>query len=168
MAKTPTAPVEEVVAEAAPVLANWTPPAIVPDDDGYYHDAQWVRIECDWETLKPREGFKPLWAEFDTSLTFAEAQAIPTPFGTPFRDLGPHVCHRVRAWNARMLDPETGKVAPAPPPAEAGLAAFDHVKPDLMIWITFVLKTLHLGGGPNRKNETAASLDGSSGPNDGA
>lgn len=165
---TKEAPVEEVAVAPVVELANWMPPAIVPDEDGYYHDAQWLKVECDWDSLKPRPGFKPLWAEFDASLTFGEAQAIPLPFGTPFVDLAPHVCSRVRAWNARQLDPATGQVSPAPPPCEAGLRAFDFINPNIMAWIAFTLKTLHMRGGPNRPLETSGSDAGSSGPNDGA
>jgi hypothetical protein len=161
----------EPVAEIEPVAATAPPyalPAIEPDDDGYYHDAHWLTVACDWDSLKPRAGFKPLAAEIDVSLTFAEAMAIPDPFHTPFSELAPHVCPRVRAWNARMRDPETGKAVPAPPPAEAGVAAFRDVKPGIMAWLAFTLKTVHLGGGPNRGNATPPSGGGSDGPSDDA
>src|SRR4030095_4095321 len=52
-------------------------PAITPDPTGFYADADWIRVECDWPKLQPRDGFGKLWAEIDASLTFHEALAIP-------------------------------------------------------------------------------------------
>lgn len=131
-------------------------PAIVPDEDGYYHAADWIRVECDWPGLAPRDGFKPLWAEIDANLTFDDAEAIPDIFNTPFGQLYRHVCPRVRAWNARGIDQETGRLRLVPPPAEIGADAFRAVKPTIMLWLAYTLKTIHLGGGPNRPKETSS------------
>lgn len=156
--KAETAADEQAVIDRAVATSQmvqpYRPPAIVPDPDGFYHDAQWIRVEAEWPGLIPREGFSPLWAEIDAGLTFADATAIPNPFETPFADLYPHVCPRVRAWNARKRDPETGEMSPVAPPMEIGAAAFIDIKPLIMIWLAHTLKTVHLGGGPNRKPET--------------
>lgn len=153
---------------AAQVVQPYQPPAIVPDPDGFYHGAEWIRVEPDWPGLQPRDGAGRLWIELDAGLTFAEASAIPAPFDTPFGQLYPHICHRVRAWNYRKPDPETGQMVPIPPPIEIGPAAFADVKPLTIVWLAYTLKTVHLNGGPNRKNETSSSADGPSGANDGA
>jgi hypothetical protein len=164
-------PIETIEPASEPVLPELpTPyvpalPAVRPDEDGYYHDANWVVLECDWPGLKPREGFKPLWAEFDTSLTFAEAMAIPDPFNTPFGELYPHIVPRIRAWNCIRRNAETGETEPVPPPSEIGIEAFQFVRPMMMAWLGFTLKTLHLGGGPNRGKETPPSSVGSDGVN---
>jgi len=171
MPKKPDAPetTEPMTGEQAiEQLKRWELPAVAPDDDGFYQGADWIRIECDWPGLTPRDGAKPLWVEIDASLTFEEAEAIPNPFEAPFGHLYPHVCPRVRAWNYRRIDRETGTMVPVSPPAEAGPDAFRYVRPRTLVWLAYTLKTLHLGGGPNRGKETSASGDGSSGANDGA
>lgn len=141
-------------------------PVIVPDDDGYYQDADWIRIECDWESLKPRAGFKPMWAEIDASLTFHEALAIPLVAGTPMRAIYPHIVNRVRSWNIRAFNPESGKMEPVPPPCEIGVEALFRVRPAVVEWLGSIIKLTSLQGGPNRKNETSDSADGPSGTND--
>lgn len=148
---------DEIIAEAIttnPVIVDPFP-AIVPDLDGFYHNSDWIRIECDWPGLIPREGFKPLWAEIDTNLTFDDAEAIPDVFNTNFGQLYRYVCPRVRAWNARGIDRKTGELKPVPPPAEIGPDAFRAVKPLILVWLAYTLKTIHLGGGPNRPKETS-------------
>lgn len=141
--------------------------AVVPDDDGFYHAANWIRVTCEgWAGLEPRPGFSPLWAEIDASLTIRESSLIPNPFEATIADLAPHVAPRVRAWNAKWLNPETGKAEPVPAPAEIGAEAFVMVQTTILAWLAFTLKTLHLGGGPNRGKETSASDDGSSGSGD--
>ena len=157
--KATTVEQDEAVAEGlavAATLAPYRPPAITPDPDGFYHDAQWIRVEPDWPGLQPRAEFGQLWVEIDAGLTFHEAMSIPEPFTTPWGELYPHVCHRVRAWNYRKRDPETGEMVPVPPPIEAGPDAFLDVKPLLLVWLAYTLKTVHLGGGPNRGKETSA------------
>lgn len=141
--------------------------AVVPDDDGFYHDAEWIKVTCEgWAGLEPRPGFSPLWAELDASLTIREASLIPNPFEATVAELVPHVAPRVRAWNVKWRNPETGQVEPVPPPAEIGGDAFLMAKTTILAWLAFTLKTLHLGGGPNRGKETSASDDGSSGSGD--
>lgn len=166
MVKKTAAPEADETPEPAPAIASMVP-APEPDEDGYYPDADWVRIECDWDSLKPREGFKPLWAEFDVSLSFEEALRIPNPFATPIGELYPHVCPRVRAWNVKRRNPETGKLEPVPSPMEAGPDAFRGVKPAIVAWLASTLMTVHLRGGVSEKKEpteTSASGDGPSGP----
>lgn len=139
-------------------------PAVIPDGDGYYHNARWIRVVCEWPDLAPRPPAKPLWAEIDASLTFNEALRIPNPFEAPYGELIEHVEPRVRAWNARMVDPETGDLVPAPPPSEKGVAAFGDVDLRILVWLAFTLKTLHLAGGPNRGKGTSESAPTSDGP----
>lgn len=155
----------EPIAQPAKVF---TFPAVVPDADGYYHAARWIRVVCEWEGLAPREGTEPLWAEIDASLTFNEAMRIPNPFETPYVELAAHVAPRVRAWNARMVDPATGELVPAPTPSETGMQAFYDVNIHILVWLAFTLRTLHIAGGPNRGKETKQSDGTSDGPNDGA
>lgn len=148
---------DAIIAEAIashPVIVEPFP-AIVPDEDGFYHNADWIRIECDWPGLAPREGFKPLWAEIDSNLTFDDAEAIPDVFNTNFGQLYRYVCPRVRAWNALGIDQATGELKPVPPPAEIGADAFRAVKPLILVWLAYTLKTIHLSGGPARPKETA-------------
>jgi hypothetical protein len=178
---TPSAVVDEdgterptrTVAEDNEIALNGAPakvftfPAVTPDADGYYHAARWIKVVCDWDGLAPREGAEPLWAEIDASLTFNEARRIPNPFETPYAELAKHVGPRVRAWNARMVDAETGNLVPAPPPSEKGMDAFWDVNVYILVWLAFTLRTLHLQGGPNRKNATTPSGAGSDGPSDG-
>ena len=142
--------------------------AITPDADGYYGDADWIRVTCDWPQLQPRDGFQPLWAEIDASLTFREALAIPLETGTPMKDIYPHILHRVRAWNAREYNAVTGEMEPVPPPSEIGMDALMRVRPIVAEWLALTIKTTSLHGGPNRKNETTPSGDGRDGPSDGA
>lgn len=144
----------------------YTFPAVIPDADGYYHDARWLKVTCDWGVLKPREGAAPLWAEIDAALTFNEARAIPDPFNTPYVDLAEHVAPRVRAWNAKRVDPATGELVDAAPPSELGMQAFYDVNVYILAWLAYTLKTIHLGGGPNRGNATTPSGGGSDGTSD--
>jgi len=131
-------------------------PAVVPDPDGFYHDASWIKIECDWDGLKPKPGCAPLWAEIDAGLTFDDAEAIPNIFETPYGQLYRYVCPRVRAWNAKARDLNTGHLMDVPPPAEIGPDAFRAIHPRILLWIAYTLKTIHLGGGPNRPKETSS------------
>lgn len=141
-------------------------PAITPDPDGFYADADWIRVECDWPALQPREGFSKIWAEIDTSLTFQEAIAIPLEPGRSRLDLFAHLVHRVRAWNVREFDPVTNTFVPVPPPTEIGKAAFLRIKPVIVEWLAFTIREYTLNGGPNRKNGATASEPGHDGASD--
>lgn len=154
---------DEIIAEAIaqhPPLIRDEFPAVIPDPDGFYHSAQYIRIECDWPGLAPLEGCAPLWAELNATLTFADSEQIPDPWQTTFGELYRYVCPHVRAWNARGIDRESGELRPVPPPAEIGPDAFRVVRPLILVWLAFTLKTLHLGGGPNRGKETQESSPG--------
>lgn len=161
MAKTKDATAEAPASISA--VVEWQKPAVKPDATGFYHDAAWMEIEADWPGLLPREGFAPLTAEIDASLTFDDCEAIPNPWDVPFGELYQHVCPYVRSWNAMGKNKETGEFGPVPPPAEIGPDAFRAVKPLILVWLAYTLKTLHIGGGPNRKKEAKPSDDGSSG-----
>ena len=148
---------DEIVAEAIasnPIIHD-NFPAVVPDPDGFYHSAQYLRMECDWPGLAPMEGCAPLWAEINATLTFDQCEAIPDPWNTNFGDLYRHICPHVRAWNARGIDQETGELRPIPPPAEIGADAFRAVRPAVLVWLGVTLKWMHLAGGPNRPKETS-------------
>lgn len=142
-------------------------PAITPDPTGFYSDADWIRVECDWPKLQPRDGFGKLWAEIDASLTFHEALAIPLEAGVPMMDLFNQIVNRVRAWNMREFDAITNTMVPVPPPSEIGKAALMRVKPIVIEWLAFEIRQTSLFGGPNRKNEMTLSDPGSDGPNAG-
>ncbi len=154
--------------EQAETLLSKKKPAIKPDGVGFYYDADWIRIECDWPMLQPREGFEKLWAEIDASLTFQEALAIPIEAGVPMKDLFDQIVHRVRAWNAEIYDPQAQAMVPVPPPSEIGFAALMQVRPVVVEWLAYVIRNTSLYGGPNRKNEVTPSPAGSAGPSDGA
>lgn len=151
-------PVAEPDATALPAV-----PAAIPSVDGWYGDAEWIRVECDWDVLRPRAGAQPLWAELDATLTIREAMSIPLGIGLPLSAVLPHIVHRVRAWNVHEYDPATGTMVPVPPPAEGGIDSFTRCRPVVVEWLTVQLQQLSLGGGPNRKNGTTPSGDGPSG-----
>lgn len=145
-----------------------TDAAVIPTPDGWYHDADWIRVECDgaepWGRLKPRDGAEPLWAEIDATLTIKEALSIPLGKGKPLMGVIPHLVTRVRAWNVREFDAEAGAYVPVPPPSEIGADAFTRCRPQVIEWLAFTLQDMSLNGGPNRGNEAPPSADTSSGP----
>jgi hypothetical protein len=147
--------------EPAPQLPTMPTIAAIPGADGWYGNADWIRVECDgespWEMLKPREGFPPLWAEIDATLTFGEALAIPIQSGIPLIKLFAHIAPRVRAWNVMEFDAETGTMVDVPPPAEIGTAALMRCRPAVAEWLAWTLRQTTLSGGPNRKNATTPS-----------
>ena len=138
-------------------------PAPRPDETGWYSDADWITVECEWPALKPRDGFAPVTAEIDASLTFKEAIAIPIEAGVPLINIFRHIAPRVRAWNVQEWDAESGALVPVPPPSEIGTEAFMRCRPLVVEWLGWAVRTYSLNGGPNRKNGATPSGDGSSG-----
>lgn len=154
-------PQDQTVAIAEALDAqNALSPAPRPDETGWYSDANWITVECDLPQLKPRDGFAPITAEIDTSLTFKEAIAIPNAPGTPLITIFRHIAPRVRAWNVREWDAEAGAFVDVPPPAEIGTEAFMRCRPLVIEWLGNVIRDYSLNGGPNRKNGATPSDDG--------
>lgn len=155
---------DEQAAPPEPVM-----PAAIPSVDGWYSDADWIRVECDgetpWERLRPRDGAQPLWIELDATLTIREVMSIPLAKGKPLAGVIPHLVNRVRAWNVHEFDPETGQFVPVPPPSEIGADAFARCRPAVIEWIATMLQTMSLGGGPKGESATQQSGDGVSSPN---
>lgn len=141
--------------------------AVVPSPDGWYSDADWITIECDWPSLKPREGAAPLTATIDATLTIKEASAIPLGI-RPLGEVIPHITARVRSWNVMEFDAVTGTMVPVPPPAEIGVDAFTRCRPDVISWLASAIQNYSLFGGPNRKNGTTPSDPTSDGLSDDA
>lgn len=158
--------VDPVAAPVIPTVPEMPTIAAIPGDDGWYGDADWIRVSCEWPALKPRDGFEPIWAEFDATLSFREATSIPTEAGVPLIKLFAHIAPRIRAWNVREFDADSGQMVPVPPPMEIGTEALMRCRGLVVEWLAYTLRSISLFGGPNRKNEPSTSDELPATPND--
>lgn len=105
---------------------------------GYVGKGRYRRVECDW--YDPIEGAERLWAEIRCDLPFVYLENLPMTDDDTYRDLWETIAPHVRAWNACGLDIKTGTYQPVPPPADMGPDAFNHVDPQIGVWIGRKLK----------------------------
>jgi hypothetical protein len=100
----------------------------------------------------PAAGFR---AEVRCNLTFGEIDELGA--SARFDHIRARLAPYVREWNLARLDPETGAVAPIPPPAVDGAKAFAELDPDTTAWLWRKVMNLPFGGPERGKGSTKRS-----------
>jgi hypothetical protein len=129
---------------------------------GFLPKVRTRELICDWPGLEPNEGSDPLVATVPARLTWEDLEWIPmftfTDGGLSYPDakaLREAVAPFVLAWNCEKVNRDTGTVEPAP--ADGGPDVFLVVDQDILLWLGFTLKTMHLPSKADQKKDTKPS-----------
>lgn len=130
---------------------------------------RWVELgeafAADYPGMVPAEGAEPFRAEILVSLTGRQIADLSRP-RIPYDELHELLAPCVRAWNYRAVAVGEGgapELAPVPPPAEAGPAAFLAVEVELVDWLWTRLVNARFED-PTRKNSGTPAADSAGGP----
>lgn len=96
-----------------------------------------VPARLTWDDLE----WLPMFSFTNGALSFPDAKALREAIA-PF----------VLAWNCEKVNRDTGNVEPVPAPADGGPDVFLVVDQDILLWLGFTLKTMHLPTNDQKKD----------------
>lgn len=126
---------------------------------GFRPKVRTKELVCDWTSLEPEAGEDPLTCTVPARLTWEDLEWIPmftfTNGALSFpnaKALREAIAPYVLAWNCEKVNRDTGNVEPVPAPADGGPDVFLVVDRDILSWLGFTLKTMHLPTNDQKKD----------------